>query len=310
MSTKVLDISKWQSVVDFAKVKSTGITGVICRAAYGTSIDTKFISHMGEANAVGIIAGAYAFATYHYTATDSNAVTMAVAQAKAFIAILQKTTVTGAVALDLELEKGKTTALSKSTMTTAANAYMSVLADAGYTPYLYCSIAWLYDRMIPTSVNYPLWIAYYNSCSDTSNVFPATKYGNYMTALKDKIALWQYSSTATPSDYGIVSNGLDINWAYRDISTNKFYNVSFTGITFKDPECITLKKILSSININQTTGEVVEVPEGKGYLDIVSTPVGDRYSLTVNSISTKVEVKAMVSYIGKLGYTDHTVTEV
>ncbi len=209
MSTKVIDISKWQSSVGFLTAKSKGIAGAICRAAYGTTMDTKFLSHTTGANAAGLITGAYAFATYHYAGncTEDSAVEKAVAQANALISILQKTVITGPVALDLELESGKSTSLGKAAMTATANAYMDVLAAAGYTPYLYCSISWPLGRMIPDSVNYPLWIAYYNGAGLTSDEFPTTTYGQSMTAIKDRIALWQYSSEADAAYYGVSGHG-------------------------------------------------------------------------------------------------------
>ena len=60
----VIDISKYQPVVDFAKVKESGVLGVIAKATQGTSgKDPKFAAHIKGAREAGLLIGAYHFAT-------------------------------------------------------------------------------------------------------------------------------------------------------------------------------------------------------------------------------------------------------
>lgn len=59
----VIDISHWNSTVDFAQVKAAGIYGVIHKASEGgTVIDDKYLSRAREALNLGLLWGAYHFA--------------------------------------------------------------------------------------------------------------------------------------------------------------------------------------------------------------------------------------------------------
>lgn len=42
MATKLLDISFWQDILDFTKIKKAGYDNIVLRAGYGTTIDSKF----------------------------------------------------------------------------------------------------------------------------------------------------------------------------------------------------------------------------------------------------------------------------
>jgi lysozyme len=58
----VLDLSHWQSEVDFAAVKAGGIAAVILKATQGMSwVDRAFVGRMCRANAAGLLVGAYHF---------------------------------------------------------------------------------------------------------------------------------------------------------------------------------------------------------------------------------------------------------
>ena len=47
--TAVVDISKHQGDVDFAKMRSAGVEGVIIRATHGSSVDTKLTENVAGA---------------------------------------------------------------------------------------------------------------------------------------------------------------------------------------------------------------------------------------------------------------------
>jgi len=57
-----IDVSRWQPVVDWPRVKLAGTSFVLVKATQGTSgIDDKFASHWAGAKSVGLLRGAYHF---------------------------------------------------------------------------------------------------------------------------------------------------------------------------------------------------------------------------------------------------------
>lgn len=63
MTPKVVDLSHWDTVLDFRKVKAAGIVGVIHKATQGTTYKDRFYSgRRKEAVAAGLLWGAYHFA--------------------------------------------------------------------------------------------------------------------------------------------------------------------------------------------------------------------------------------------------------
>jgi GH25 family lysozyme M1 (1,4-beta-N-acetylmuramidase) len=61
-SDVVIDLSHWQSSVDFVSAKSAGIAAVILKATQGSRwIDATFAMRFNAANAAGLLVGAYHF---------------------------------------------------------------------------------------------------------------------------------------------------------------------------------------------------------------------------------------------------------
>lgn len=216
--SKIIDISKHQGSVNFSTMKKAGVEGVVLRCGYSSKKDIRFDEYYTAAKKQGLPIGSYHYATFHYSgkSTDETAVEKAIAQAKTAISFLKGKTIDAFVALDLELEPGISTKLSRSAMTKAANAYMETLEKAGYTPCLYCSVSWLYDKMNPADVKFPLWLAYYHKSGKQSTELPNTAYGLKMKALRAKLWLWQYADDGNGKKYGVSSTGIDLNHRYKD----------------------------------------------------------------------------------------------
>lgn len=216
--SKIVDISKHQGSVNFSTMKKAGVEGVVLRCGYSSKKDIRFDEYYTAAKKQGLPIGSYHYATFHYSgnSTDKTAVAKAKAQAETAIAFLKGKTIDAFVALDLELEQGTSTSLSRDAMTKAANAYMDTLQKAGYTPCLYCSVSWLYDKMNPADVKFPLWLAYYHKSGKQSTEFPNTAYGLKMKALRSKLWLWQYVDDGNGKKYGVSSTGIDLNHRYKD----------------------------------------------------------------------------------------------
>jgi len=215
-SKVVTDISRWNGDVDFAEMKSTGVKGVMLRAAYGTYEDKYFSAYANACEREDLDYGVYQFATWHYGTTKAEAMSQAKTEADALISTLKSHNLTGYVALDLELESGATLKMSATELTAVANYYFGLIRDAGYSPMLYCSISWLSDRMVGSSISVPLWIAYYYDSG--SNAFPETRYGSAMAKYKSQIKLWQFTSTGQGSAYGCSSQYVDISYLYGDFT--------------------------------------------------------------------------------------------
>lgn len=215
----VVDISKWNGNIDFGTMKSSGVKGVMMRAAYATSKDTKFDYNSQQCEIYGIDYGVYQFATFHYNSTKDAAMTKAKTQADYLVSILKGKKITGYVTLDLELESGYKLMMTAQELTDVANYYCGIIEKAGYKPMIYCSVSWMQNNLVASNIHYPFWVAYYNDTGSYN--FPKTGYGNYMNANDGKITMWQYTDQGNGAKYGAESEYIDLNRLYH----------SFTGAT-------------------------------------------------------------------------------
>ena len=60
-SIRGIDVSAWQGVIDWDKVKASGVKFVMIRAAYGMTADTKFKVNMEGAQKAGLDTGVYLY---------------------------------------------------------------------------------------------------------------------------------------------------------------------------------------------------------------------------------------------------------
>lgn len=65
-----IDVSKWQGVIDWKKVKASGVKFAIIRAGFGIQIDPRFEQNYAGATAAGLHVGAY---WYSYALNNSAA---------------------------------------------------------------------------------------------------------------------------------------------------------------------------------------------------------------------------------------------
>lgn len=216
--TTVLDISKHQNKMDFKLALSRGIKGVMLRASYGSSKDTRFDSFARAAADEGLSVGAYFFATWHYDSVSPNFETAkknAESQTKTALSFLEGKKITAPVAVDLELEKTAVMKFSKAELTELTKIALETIKKAGYTPMLYCSVSWLYDRLDKELLNCPLWVAYYFKGAKKDS-FPDTKYGRLLEKLSGNLALWQHSSEGDGKYFGAASERVDENFCYNE----------------------------------------------------------------------------------------------
>jgi lysozyme len=186
---KGIDVSHWQGDIDWKKVADDGVEFAFIKATEGTSfIDDKFLANVNGANAVGIKTGAYHFARF-------GCVEEAKEEARHFLDVVSKVTLTYPLALDLEVDQKK---VGKTKLTDAALAFLEEVEKAGYTIMLYSGKIFLENCLEECRLKkYPFWIARYNDdlCRDAD--------------------IWQYTSEGKVN--GIQGN-VDMNWAYKDFT--------------------------------------------------------------------------------------------
>ena len=194
-----IDVSEWQGVIDWAKAKAGGIKFAILRAGISSRADKCFATNYAACENAGIPAGAY----WYCTATT---VADAKAQAKLFLQIISGKKFAYPVYMDLE--EHEQFALGKAKCSELADAFLTVLEQAGYFAGLYCSTSYL-QQYLTDSIRsrYAIWVAqYYTSC---------TYDGDY--------GIWQYN-VAGNAEYDIIGQksipGIvgecDMDYCYTD----------------------------------------------------------------------------------------------
>ena len=202
---KGIDVSSWQGVVDYRKVKASGIDFVIIRAGFGRETSQKdncFEQNYSAAKAAGLDVGAYWY-SYADSAED------AVREAKACMEVIKGKKFEYPIYFDLEEQSQF--AKGKNFCDSVIKAFCGELEKNGYLAGLYCSTYYL-NNFVSNNVagKYPLWVAQYNyRCTYTAN-----KYG-----------IWQYSSEGRVNG---ISGNVDMDYCYTDYP-NTVKNGGYNG---------------------------------------------------------------------------------
>lgn len=170
-----IDVSHWQGVIDWAKVKAAGIEFAILKAGGSDSgfyKDSSFERNYAGAKAAGLKVGAYYFVGKYCTSSIDGA-----ADAMRFVKLVEGKTFDLPLFIDIET----TPPAKKKGATDAVLAFCQVVKDNGYTPGVYASkVSGFVERLDDSRLTEIIhWVAqYYTSC---------TYKGDY--------AFWQKSST-------------------------------------------------------------------------------------------------------------------
>ena len=202
---KGIDVSEHQSVIDWEKVKSSGIEFVMIRAGYGNNhIDNQFIRNISECNRLNIPCGVYWFS--YALNTDQ-----ATREAQQCIAAIKPYKVTYPVVFDLEYDtianasKNGVT-IGKQQATDFAMAFCTAIENAGHYAMIYTNQDYA-ERMFDKSVlnRFALWYAWYASKCNRNDV-----------------GLWQYTSSGSVP--GIFGN-VDMNYALKEFGVQEVKKV-------------------------------------------------------------------------------------
>lgn len=160
-----IDVSKYQTGINWTKVKNAGINFVMVRCGYrgyGSGVlveDPMYASHISGAKAAGLRVGVYFFSQAVNEAEAVEEASMAVALAK-------KYGINMPIAIDSEYAaggRGRADGLSKSARTTITKAFCNTVQSAGYTPMVYASKSWFADHLNASALSgYRIWVAHYS----------------------------------------------------------------------------------------------------------------------------------------------------
>lgn len=198
-STMGIDVSTWNEVSSWSKVKDSGIDYVIVRCGfrgYGSGslvADDMFDSHMKGALNAGLKVGVYFF-------TQAVSEKEAVEEASMCLQMVSGYKLSYPIFIDMEdagSSSARTNKLSNAQRTSIVRAFCDTIRAGGYTAGLYANKYYLEDRINTSqlSSNTVIWLAHYTS---------KTSYAGHYE-------MWQYSSTGSvPGIKGYV----DLNIGY------------------------------------------------------------------------------------------------
>ncbi|MGM9684210.1 MAG: GH25 family lysozyme [Eubacteriales bacterium] len=194
-----IDVSVFQSGINWEKVRASGVDFAMIKATQGRSeqnaslrlfTDSFFIRNMIGAQKSGIRIGVYHFLT-------AQTVTEAIEEADYYLSAITpyKSAVSLYAAVDVE---SKYLPDDKSMLTMIINAFCKRVQSAGYTPMVYTNPDFLKNRIGDISV-WPLWLALWR---DKKYVPSKTDYPN--------IRIWQWGSEAVDGIGGYVDANYEI----------------------------------------------------------------------------------------------------
>ncbi len=290
--TKVIDVSYVQSSIDWAKVKASGVDGVMIRCGYrgygsGKIVeDSCFAKHVKGAVKAGLKVGVYFF-TEAINAKEGKE------EAQYAIKLIKREglKLSYPIAVDTEsisASRVRANNISVAARTAAIQAFCEEIKVNGYTPMIYASTSWLENKLSMSKLPYKVWVAQYNS--------KVTYKGSYV--------MWQYTSTGRVDG---ISGVVDLNHCY--ISSGK--SSQEKGGTYTDEIKLLTVDGIFGIDSVKAAQRIFKTPidgiiSGQAESDMKSCPgisrscmgIGKGGSQIVRAIQRKVGVKED-GYLGK-----------
>lgn len=194
---KGIDVSVHNGIIDWEKVKASGIDFAMIRAGYGAgNIDTKFKRNITECNRLDIPCGVYWFS---YALNDG----MAKKEAQYCLGAVKPYKLEFPIAFDFEYDsvtyaKKQGITITKALATSIMKAFCSEIEKAGYYVINYSNIDYLNKYFeADATKKYGLWLAQWNDKPSR------------------ECQIWQYSSSGKVN--GINGNvNVDMNKSYID----------------------------------------------------------------------------------------------
>lgn len=198
---KGIDISQWQTNVDYSKLKKQGIEFAIIRCGYGrasTQKDNQFENHYKGLKKEGIKIGVY---LYSY----ANCIQDGTLEAQNVLNFIKGKELDLPIFYDLE---DKTTlALGRNNITEVAKKFCKVIQNAGYNVGIYANLNWFINYINLSSIkkDYPqcyVWLAQWEVETPTANF---------------EYDFWQYTSKGKLDG---ISGNVDMDYEIRSTVEN------------------------------------------------------------------------------------------
>ncbi|MCD7730023.1 MAG: glycoside hydrolase family 25 protein [Oscillospiraceae bacterium] len=241
---KLIDVSKHNGIIDWAKVAADGVDGAIIRAGYGKSASQKdpyFEDNYSGAKAAGLHVGAYWY-SYALNADEAGK------EADVFADCIKGKQMDLPVYMDIEDQSQ--VPLGKKVCSEMAETFMSVLENSGYFAGIYSYDSFFYTNLEDDlRKRYAIWVA------RVENVKPAyaTEWG-----------IHQYSWKGTVKG---INGSVDMNNCIKDYPTiiksaglngygqEKSYSVKAEAITNDKNEAENTANTCRDMNMTVTIEE-------------------------------------------------------
>lgn len=250
---KAIDISAYQTNVDYTKVKNDGIEMAILRVGYtgygvgkSKNKDSMFETHYKGFKNVGIPVGVY---WYSCAYTEEEAII----EANKVLEYVKGKQIELPIFIDVEDEhninasgcaRENQVTIGKEKLTKVVEAFCKEIEKNGYYVGIYASTYWLNTRLDMNILEkYDIWVAHWWVSKPTYN----GKYG-----------VWQYSSTGRVNG---INGNVDLDYVYKDYPTliknnklnhldNNIIENTDTEITYEVVRGDTLSDIAMKFNTN------------------------------------------------------------
>ncbi len=188
---KGIDVSVWQGVIDWQKVKEAGVQFAIIRSSHSAdTVDKMFEYNITEAHKAGILVG-----VYHYCYAKN--IIEAYREANHFIETIRPYKIDFPVMFDFE--DNSQVSLGKQNLTNIAAVFLGTVKNAGYYPMIYSYKNWLTNLVDMDKLkNYEVAVAEWNVQEPTY----AGEYG-----------VWQYSCKGLVSG---IEGDVDLDLCFKD----------------------------------------------------------------------------------------------
>ena len=236
---KIIDVSEHNGVINFKKVKASGVDGVIIRAGYGRgNVDKRFHSNIKAAIKNGLEVGIYWF-SYAYT------IAMVTAESKYCIDLIKSYKITLPVFFDWEYDsmiyaKKNGVTPSKEVITKYNKIFCERIKEAGYVAGYYANLDYCNNYINPSDLSdYKFW------------------YAQYSTNRAKTCDYWQYSDKGRVSG---INGNVDMSESYTVAKIAKKYHTVKKGDTLTSiarKYKTTIKKLLSLNDIENP--DIIEI---------------------------------------------------
>lgn len=159
-----IDVSKYQTGINWTKVKNAGINFVMIRCGYrgyGSGVlveDPMFASHIKGAKAAGLRVGVYFF-------SQAVSEAEAIEEASMAVTLANRYGINMPIAIDSEYAAGgagRADGLSKSARTAITRAFCNTVQNAGHSAMVYASKSWFGSHLNASQLSgYKIWVAHY-----------------------------------------------------------------------------------------------------------------------------------------------------